>query len=119
VCTIALDVKDIILPLLVFDSLGLFIESPFLSPIVSPSPQDNLGSAEHLNHHVEWKLRDDVEWSVDVESKILVETLSFSLSFLVKIKNLPSLVGTVMSIVDSYSLAFLICVTRNIKASVG
>jgi hypothetical protein len=72
----------------------------------------------HLCNSVEWKLRDNVEWSVDVESEFLIQSFSLSLCLLVKIKNLPSLVGSVVSVMNLDSCAFLILSLDNIKASI-
>jgi hypothetical protein len=52
-----LNVKAVVLPVVVSDSLAHFIEEELLlSDIVSPSLEDNVGSSEHLNNSVEWKL---------------------------------------------------------------
>jgi len=114
-----LDVKGIVLPVVVSDSLGDFIEPPLLlSSVLSPSLQVHLGVSVHLSNSVEWKLRDNVEWSVNVESEFLIESFCFCL-YCVYISNLPPLVGTVVSVVNLNLLSFSIFTLVHIKASVG
>jgi hypothetical protein len=38
-----------------------------------------------LSNSIEWKLWDNIEWSVDVESKFFIQSLSLSLTLLIKI----------------------------------
>jgi hypothetical protein len=115
-----LDFNGVVLPVVVSDSLGdLIKEELLLSGVLSPSLKDHVGSTEHLYHSVEWKLRNDVEWSIDIEAKFFIKTLGLSLCLLVKIEYLPSLVSTVMSVVYSNSLTFFVCVTYNINTSLG
>jgi len=52
-----------------------------------------------------------------VESELFVQTLSLSLCLLVKIEDLPSLVGTVVSVVNLDCLSFNVFVSINVKAS--
>jgi hypothetical protein len=59
----------------------------------------------HLSNSVEWKFRDEIEWSVDMESEFLIQSFCLGL-YLVNIKYLPSLVGTVVSVVNLNSLSF-------------
>jgi hypothetical protein len=93
--TIVLDIKAIVLPVVVSDSLGDFIKPELLlSSVLSPSLEDQVGSTKHLHNSVEWKFRDDVEWSIDVEAKFFIESLGLSLSGFIKIDNLPSLVSS-------------------------
>jgi hypothetical protein len=80
---------------------------------------DQLSVTKHLSNSVEWKLRDKVEWSVDVESEFFIQTLSLSLSLLVKIEDLPSLVGSILLVVNTNDLSFLILVSYNFNTSVG
>jgi len=90
-----------------------------LGNILSPSLQNNIVGSNTLSNSVEWKFRDNVEWSVDVESKFFVKSLCFSLCLLVKVKDLPSLVCTIMSVMDLNCLTFDILVSDNIKASIS
>jgi hypothetical protein len=54
-----------------------------------------------------------------VESKLFIQSLSLGLSLLVKIENLPSLVGSVVSVVYLNFLALVIFTLVDIKASIG
>jgi hypothetical protein len=75
-----LDVEAIVCPVFVPDGLGDLVEPELLlSLVVSPSLEDHVGSSEHLSNSVKWKLRDKIEWSVDVETEFLVQTLGFCL----------------------------------------
>jgi hypothetical protein len=87
-----LDINAIVLPVVVFNGLGDFIEPELLlSGVVSPSLEDKVSSSKHLNNSVEWKLRNNVEWSIDMESKFFVNTLSSCLVGLIKIDDIPFL----------------------------
>jgi hypothetical protein len=104
-----LDVKAVVLPVVVSDSLRDFIEPELLLPcVLSPSSESDLSIAMHLSDSVEWHLRDNVEWSVDIESKFFVESLGFSLCSFVKIKDSPSLVNSIRLFPDSNLLTFLV-----------
>jgi hypothetical protein len=68
-----LDIEAVVLPVVVSDGLGFFIEPELLlSNIVSPSLEDHVGSSEHLSNSVEWKFRNEIEWSIDVETKLFI-----------------------------------------------
>jgi hypothetical protein len=54
-----------------------------------------------------------------MESELLIQSFGLSLCFLVKIENLPSLVGSVVSVVYLNFLALLIFTLVDIKASIG
>jgi hypothetical protein len=52
-----LDIKAIVLPIVVSDSFGDFIEPELLlSCVLSPSLEYHVGSSEHLSDSIEWKL---------------------------------------------------------------
>lgn len=87
--------------------------------IVSPSLKDNVVGTNALSNSVEWKFRDEIEWSVDVETEFFIESFSFSLCLLVKIKDLPSLVSTVVFSVSDDLLSFKILALEDIEASVS
>jgi hypothetical protein len=54
-----LNVKAVVLPVVVSDGLGDFIEEELLlSLVISPSLEDHVGSSKHLSDSVKWKLRD-------------------------------------------------------------
>jgi hypothetical protein len=102
-----LNFKSIVLPVVISDCFANFIEPPLLlSGVSSPSSLGHGSVTMHLTNSVEWKLRHNVEWPVDVESKLFVQTLGLSFSLLVKIQNLPSLVSSVGSTCDLNSLSF-------------
>jgi hypothetical protein len=65
-----------------------------------------------LSNSLHWHSRSDIEWSIDVESEFLVETLGSNLVSLIKIDDLPSLIGIVVLVVvllfNTNSLTFLI-----------
>jgi hypothetical protein len=118
--SVALDCKTVVLPVVVSDSLSDFVEPELLlSCVLSPSSESHLGITMHLSDSIEWKFWNKIEWSIDVESKFFIQSLSFSLCLLIKIKYLPSLVGTVMLIVYTNSLSFFILVSNNINASIN
>jgi len=101
------------LPVVVLDSLRDFIEVPLLgSDILSPSLEPNVVSSVAFSNSLHWHSGSDIEWSVDMETEFLVESLGSNLRCLVKIDNLPSLVGIVrivsISVVHNKSLAFFI-----------
>jgi hypothetical protein len=103
-----LDFKAISSPHIAFNGLSRLIEPPLLLlGILSVSSDCHIiGVSFHKSVH--WKLRDNIEWPVDVESKFFVESLGLSLCHLVKIEDLPSLVGSVGSSTDLDILSFFI-----------
>jgi hypothetical protein len=102
--------------LIVSDSLGYFIEPELLaSSVLSPSLKDDLSITKHFSDSVEWKFRHDVEWSVDMETKLFIQSLGLSLLFLVKIEDLPSLMFTTIVTPDSDCVSFFIFASFNIK----
>jgi hypothetical protein len=56
-----------------------------------------------------------IEWSVDVESEFLVQSLSLHLCLLVKIENSPSLVLCAIAVLNSNSWSFFILWTWYFK----
>jgi len=104
-----LDFEGIVLPLVASDGLRNLIEVPLLSfNIVSPSLKSNIVSTNAFSNSVEWKLRDNVEWSVDVETEFLIESLGFSLRTFIKIQDIPFLIDTLAIVIDSNWLSLLI-----------
>jgi len=92
------------------------IEVPLLSfGVVSPSLEPDVVGTVALNHSSEWKLGLDVEWSVHVETKGLVKTLSLFLFSLIKIDNLPLLMLSSTVTPNSNCLAFLVLSAFNFK----
>jgi hypothetical protein len=117
--TVALDFDSVVLPVVVSDSLGNLIEPELLlSDILSPSLEDHVGTTEHLNNSIEWKFRDKVEWSVDIEAKFFIKSLGFSLGCLVNIEDLPFLsFGSVVAPNLNW-VSFYIFSSSNIKGLV-
>jgi hypothetical protein len=88
-----LNFDAIVLPVVVSNGLGNLIEPELLlSLIISPSLKDHVGSTKHFSNSIEWKLRDEVEWSVDVETKFFIQSLCLKFISFVKIENSPFLV---------------------------
>jgi hypothetical protein len=78
------------------------------SGVLSPSSLGNIVSTNAFKHSSEWKLGDDVEWSVDVETEVFVQTLSSSLISFVKIKNIPFLAVSSVVVPDVNCITFFI-----------
>jgi hypothetical protein len=78
------------LPVVVLDSLGDTIEVPLLiSSVVSLSIHQDIVGTVALNNSSEWEFRDNVEWSVDMETEVFVDSLGlWSLGF-IKIDDIP------------------------------
>jgi len=88
-----LNFEAIVLPVVISNGLGNLIEPELLlSLIISPPLKNHVGSTKHFSNSIKWKLRDEVEWSIDMETKFFIESLCFSLGSLVKIENSPFLV---------------------------
>jgi hypothetical protein len=78
----------------VFDCLRDFIEVPLLrSNILSPSLEPDIVGTMTLSNSFHWHSRSDVEWSVDVETKLFVESFGSNWFSFIKVDNLPSLIG--------------------------
>jgi hypothetical protein len=59
------------LPVVVLDCLGDTIEVPLLGlGVDSPSLEPDVVSTVAFNHSTEWEIGLDVEWSVDMETKV-------------------------------------------------
>jgi hypothetical protein len=103
-----LDFQSIVSPwsIVVSDGLGLFIEEPLLlSGTISPSLEPDVSVTVHFSNSVEWKLRDKIEWSVDMEAEFFIESFSLKLNC-ININNLPSLVGTIVFVPNNDWLSF-------------
>ena len=115
-----MDFNGVVLPVVVSDCLGDFVEPELLlSDVISPSLEGHVVGSNALSDSVEWELRDKVEWSVDMETKLFIQSLGLSLCLFVKIKYLPSLVSTVVSVMNLNCLTFLVFTLNNIEAFVG
>jgi hypothetical protein len=83
--------------------------------VVSPSSHSNIVGTDALNHSVEWKLGNNMEWSVYMETEVFVKSFDLRTLCLVKIDNSPSL--SCSSIVSMYLnwVSFFVLTTLNIK----
>jgi hypothetical protein len=97
------------------DGLGDSIEDELHCWMGCPSLQQDVAAAVTLNMSLEWKLRNDVEWSVDVESEVFVKSLLLRSLVLVKIEYLPLLMLSSVVTPNTYCLAFLILSSCDIK----
>jgi len=79
-------------PVVVLKCLGDSIEVPLLGlSIVSPSLEPDVVGTVTLSNSVEWKLGDKIEWSVNMEAKVFVESLSLDGICFIKINHIPDL----------------------------
>jgi len=117
VSSIGLDFHGIVLPVVGSDHLVLVVEEPLLNSLsLSVSLQIDLACSNSFSNSVHWKSRDYVEWPVDVETEFFIESFTCNFLCLVKIDNLPSLVGTIMSVPNDNLLTFNIFALEDIKA---
>jgi len=102
-------------PEVILDGLGDSVEVPLLAFVVSPFLKGNIIGTNALCNSVEWKFRDEVEWSVDVESEFLVESLGLNLSSFINVEDSPFLMSTLIVRPNSNWVSFLILCTFDIK----
>jgi hypothetical protein len=114
--TVWLDIKWMWLPVVVLNGLWNSIKIPLLSSnILSPSLQPNIVGTMAFKNSLECKSWSNIEWSVDMEAPFFAHSLGlFSFSF-VNIDDLPLLVFASVVAPNSYSLAFNVFSTSNIK----
>jgi len=115
--SVSVDFHDIVLPVLVEDGLGSFIESPLsmYSMSWSPSSQVDPMVSVHGYDSLHWHSWSNVEWSIDIESEFFILTLGFNLWSLVNIDNLPFLVSSTMVLVSNNWLSFSVFSSWYIK----
>jgi hypothetical protein len=89
------------------------------SVVSSPSLHHDVVGTYALSMSVEWKFRDQVEWSVDMESKVLVKSLGLWSLCLVKINNIPSLGFASVVVKDLDWVSFLVFTSSDIKSLVA
>jgi hypothetical protein len=108
------------LPVVVLDGLGDLIEIPLLCfHIVSPSLQGNIVGTDTLNNSLHWQSRSNVEWSVDMETEVVVDSLgSYSISF-IKIYYTPLLSSSICVTVNYNCMSFFILFILNTKCFRG
>jgi hypothetical protein len=80
------------------------------SSILSPSSDVNVVSTVAFSNSLHWKSGSEVEWSVDVESEVLMKSLGLNCFSFVKIDDLPFLILSIMSIPDYDLSSFFISI---------
>jgi hypothetical protein len=68
----------------------------------------NLACSNGFDNSVHWKSGNNVEWSVNVETEIFTESILWYWFSFIKMNDLPSLVGTVVSIPGDYLSSFFV-----------
>jgi hypothetical protein len=112
--------NTVVLPVVASHEFGCSIENELLcSSSLVVSLKDNVTGSNHFDNSLHWHSRSDIEWSVDVEAKVLMKSLSLFLFCFVKIDNLPSLVGTVVSLPDDNWSSFFVLTSINVNTSVS
>jgi len=107
-------------PVIVLDSLGDSIEVPLLgSDIVSPSLQPDIVGTVALSNSVEWEFGDEIEWSVDMETEVLVQSLCLWSLRLIDIDNIPLLTSGSLVAINLNWGTFTVIVTFDIKSFTG
>ena len=76
---------------------------------------DEVSTTDNFNNSAHPHLRDDIEWSIDVEAEVGVHSLDLISCLGVKIDNSPSLVKTVVSLPYNNLLTFFIFALPDIK----
>jgi hypothetical protein len=83
--------------------------------LVGSVTDDDISATDDGEHSSHGESGDDVEWSVDPESEVLVESFDFVTLSLVDIDDLPSLVEAGVLSPDNNFLAFRVLVTLDIE----
>lgn len=68
--------------------------------------KNKVSSSNNLNDSSHWQSRHNVEWSVVMESEPSVDSSGRIFLLLVEIEDVPSLVGTIMSVINLNVLTF-------------
>jgi hypothetical protein len=111
-----LDVHGYVFPVLRLDGLADIVEEECLcnsSSDISLEPEVVVASG--FDNSLHWESGSNVEWSVDMETEILIKSFSSNLLCFVNIDDRPSLVSTVVSLPGDNFLSFSILSTRDIK----
>jgi len=110
--SIGLDFNCIVLPVVISDGLGDSIEEPLLCLVVLfPSVKLDVVVSVSLGNSLHWKSGSDVEWSVDMESEVAINSLCCWLTNSIDVDNLPSLVLATMSLPDENWLMLFVLST--------
>jgi hypothetical protein len=100
----------------ILNCLRDIIEVPLLgSGVLSPSLQGNIVGTNALDDSLHWQSRSNVEWSVDMETEVVVDPLgSYSISF-IKIYYTPLLSSSICVTVNYNCMSFFILFILNTK----
>jgi hypothetical protein len=117
ISTIGHDFQGKVLPVVGSDGLADWFEEELLIlSVLNVFAEFNMSGTVASNDSMRWESWNDVEWSVDMESKVFIESfLWYWLSF-VKIDDFPSLVCTIMSRMYLDICHFFIYITFDGKA---
>jgi hypothetical protein len=104
----------------ILNCLRDIIEVPLLgSGVLSPSLQGNIVGTNALDDSLHWQSRSNVEWSVDMETEVVVDSLgSYSISF-IKIYYTPLLSSSICVTVNYNCMSFFILFILNTKCFRG
>jgi len=98
------------------DSQRLLVEPPGLGVSFVSSLDDHVFVVNQVKVSMFSELRDDVEWSFDVQTKLFIElSLNWFSWVFISIDDIPLLVETTMLVPDDNVSAFSILSTMNIK----
>ena len=98
------------------DSQRLLVEPPGLGVSSVSSLDDHVFVVNQVKVSMFSELRDDVEWSFDVQTKLFIElSLNWFSWVFISIDDIPLLVETTMLVPDDNVSAFSILSTMNIK----
>jgi hypothetical protein len=68
-----------------------------------------------FSNSIHWESRNHVEWSIDVETKVFVETLGWISFHFINIGHSPLLILTIVVLVNTNFASFLIFASCDIK----
>jgi len=102
------NLHDVVLPVHVVDGLCLLVKSPLgmFSMSWSPSSQIDPMVSVHSNDSLHWHSRSDVEWSIDMETLVLIDSLGSNITSIFNIGNIPFLVSLSIVVGNSNWLSF-------------
>ena len=100
----------------VLNSLANVIKEPLLRLSTGTSSlEDNVSSTVEIKDSLHWEFRNNVEWSVNVETEFLVKSFSWCFLFSIAIDNAPSLIWSIVSLPNLNVITFRVSVSSNIK----
>ena len=99
------------------NGLRFLVEDPLLGVLVgNMSLNGDAASTNNVHGSAHWESRDNVEWSIDIESEVTVEALSTLTLDGVQVNNVPFLVAAVVSVPGDNVLTFLVLATPDIES---